>query len=69
MLRNIVIESQDRSCEVEWCVQGVGKVVAEAEIFVFGWDTNPITLGQIGRIKLFLLVAVSLFLFVYLLVL
>jgi hypothetical protein len=43
LLRDVIIESQNRSGEIERSVQNISQVVSKREIFRFRWYIGPIS--------------------------
>jgi len=58
-LRDVVVEGEDWTGEVERGVNGVGEVVAEVVVCSCGGSTDTVVFGEVGRVELFLLRTIS----------
>lgn len=58
-LRDVVVEVDDWTSQVEWGVENVSEVVAEGEVCWLRAIGYSISLGEIGRIEIFLLNRIS----------
>lgn len=59
LLVDIVVEGEDRACEVQRRVEDVGEVVAEAEVGGRWRSIDSFALGVVGGIEVLLLKCVS----------
>jgi len=46
-LGDVIIESQDRSCKIKWCIKNVCDVIPERKVLVLGRYVDSISLRQV----------------------